>query len=339
MGATLPRFDIRPTTYTEVAEKGLHLLDEHWQEVALNKRLMVLKPDGARYLHLESLGQFFSLGAFIDDELVGYSGNFISQHIHYADLCFVNNDVLFVAKEHRASPLGLRLIRETVAEARRRGARMMLWHGKEGTPLADLLPKMDYKVQDVVYSREMAPSNFRLIDRFDVAQAAVDATASPLWGQFTTRQDTPGSPHHDTQCIVLRGPNVPHGTELTPDIAFNKIDSRDWLHNCRSLAAVTELCAKVGARLRVKDLGRVMLARLPAGASIDRHADEGNYAAYFDRFHLPLTSADGNLFTNGDESIHMKPGELWKFDHHIEHEVTNRSNTDRIHLIIDAVVE
>lgn len=339
MGATLSRFDIRPTTYTEVATKALHLFEEHWQEVALNKALMVLKPDEAKYLQLEETGAFFGLAAYDGDEIVGYSGNFIGTHMHYAGLRYCNNDVLFVAKGHRASPLGLRLIRETVAEAARRGARLMLWHGKQDTPLADLLPKMDYKVQDVIYSRELAPSNFRLFGRLDVAAALAQTMASPLWGQFTARQDTPGSPHHDTKCIVLRGPDIPHGAELTIHDVFNKIESRDWQHNCKSLPAVTKLCGDVARLMRIRDLGRVMLVDLPPGGAIDRHFDDGAYAEHYDRFHLPLVSDPGNVFTCGDEQLHMRAGEVWQFNHRINHEVANNSSTSRVHLIIDAVIE
>lgn len=339
MGATLSRFAIRPTTYSEVATKAMHLFEEHWQEVALNKTLMVLKPDVAKYQFLEKTGAFFGLAAFDGDELVGYSGNFIGQHIHYADLRYCNNDVLFVAKAHRASPLGLRLIRETVAEAQRRGARMMLWHGKQDTPLAELLPKLDYKTQDVIYSRELAASNFQLYGRLDVAEAAAQALASPLWDQFTARQDTPGSAHHDTRCIVLRGPDVPNGAQMTAEIVFNKLESRDWVHNCKSLPAVAKLCGQATQMLRYHQLGRVMLVDLPAGGKIDRHFDDGAYAEHYDRFHVPLVSDTGNVFTCGDEQLHMQPGELWQFNHRINHEVVNNSTTSRVHLIIDAVIE
>ena len=341
----MSRFTIRPTSYAEVISKALHLLTEHWEEVALNKGVMMLKPDEARYLHLEAAGQFFALAAFDDDKLVGYSGNFIGAHIHYADLTYCNNDVLFVAKEHRQSPLGLRLIRETEREAQRRGARMVLWHGKPNTPLANILPKMHYAMQDIIYSREMAPSNFKLIGRFDVTDVLADQVGgvmeprteiADLWDVFTGRQDTPGSAHHDTRCVVLRGPAA---QELTHDVVFSMIECVDAADVLADLPYVVEVCAAVCKRLRVTQLGRVMLVELKPGGHIDQHTDQGAYATHYDRFHLVLQSDPGNTFTNGDETIHMQPGELWQFNHHVEHEVTNNSNTSRIHLILDAVTE
>lgn len=335
----MSRFSIRPTTYAEVTAKALHLLTEHWEEVALNKGIMVLKPDEGRYLHLEATGNFFALAAFDGDDLVGYSGNFIGPHMHYADLTYCNNDVLFVAKQHRKSPLGLRLIRETEREAQRRGARMVLWHGKADTPLVNILPKMGYATQDIIYSRELAPSNFKFIERFDVAAALAETEIDDkrwLWDRFTARQSTAGSPHHDTRAIVLRGPDV---DTIDHDAVFNKIESRDWTPCISTLPAITELCAAVCRRLRVAQLGRVMVVDLAPGGHIDRHHDDGAYAAHYSRFHLVLQSELGNTFTNGDETIHMQPGELWQFNHRAEHEVTNSSAAPRIHLIIDAVTE
>lgn len=329
----MPRFDIRPTTYAEVTSSAGPLLIEHWAEVALNKALMVLAPDEARYLALEASGNFFSLAAFEDEELVGYSGNFIGPHMHYAGLRYANNDVLFVSKEHRNSPLGLRLIRETEAEARRRGARQVLWHGKQNTPLASLLEKMQYGVQDILYTRELAPSNFQLHGRFDVLQAWAEVVNRPEWDLFTARQDTPGSPHHDTKCILLRGPD---SMVLDHDTIFNCIESHD-LPGMRAFPEVQALCRLMLTALRVTEVGRVMLVDLHPGGHIDAHIDQGAYAAHYKRFHIALSSVEGNFFTCGGETIHMQPGELWQFNHHLEHQVSNTSAAARIHLIFDAV--
>lgn len=143
---------------TTIADKITHcstLIDEHWHESARNKHLMVLKPDVARYELLEAAGCLLGLVAYVDDEIVGYSVNVLSPHLHYADLMVAHNDVLFVAKSHRESSLGLKLIRETRRAAKARGAHLMLWHAKEATALAAILPKMGCKVQEIIYSEEL----------------------------------------------------------------------------------------------------------------------------------------------------------------------------------------
>jgi len=136
-------------------QRAAPLIEEHWQEIALNKALMVLKPDAGMYRALEEQKKLVSLGAFVGDELVGYSVNLLQHHLHYADLKVAMNDVLFVAKAHRRGSAGHRLIKWTERAVRARGARMMLWHAKPGTALEGLLPRLGYGVQDIVFSKEV----------------------------------------------------------------------------------------------------------------------------------------------------------------------------------------
>lgn len=147
---------IRLSSVAEVLGAG-SLVRDHWQEVALNKGLMALRPDVDRYEVLERAGMLFILAAVAGSEIVGYSVNIVDRHLHYSDLTVCSNDVLFVAKSARSGGLGPRLILRTEKEAKARGAQMMLWHAKP-TPeltLKDLLPKMGYGVQDILFSKEI----------------------------------------------------------------------------------------------------------------------------------------------------------------------------------------
>lgn len=135
------------------------LFREHWHEIALNKALMKLAPNWRRYYELEERGALLMLGAFAEvgdsEELVGYSVNIVIEHLHYAELVCCMNDVLFVTREHRHGRLGLRLIQATELMAQRRGAKLMLWHCKQGTTLDALMPRLGYGVQDIVYSKAL----------------------------------------------------------------------------------------------------------------------------------------------------------------------------------------
>lgn len=139
------------------------LFEDHWDEVALNKRVMKLNPHWKRYYALEEQGALLVLGLFAKltkprlETMVGYSVSFITEHMHYADLRYAQNDVLFVAKPWRNGRLGVRLILATEVAARERGAQLMLWHAKdrEDLTLKDLLPCMGYGVQDIIYSKEL----------------------------------------------------------------------------------------------------------------------------------------------------------------------------------------
>ena len=46
-------------------------------------------------------------------------------------------------------------IKGTEDHARSEGCKLMLWHAKENTALAKLLPKLKYGVQEIMYSKEI----------------------------------------------------------------------------------------------------------------------------------------------------------------------------------------
>ncbi len=174
----------------------------------------------------------------------------------------------------------------------------------------------------------------RLMTNLDVGPMLDALAAHPtLWDEITVRQDAPGSPHHDTECIWLRGPR-----EITLDSVFNELRAVDYL-SMESLAqAVYPLVAPVLRQIGSTLLGRVLIVNLKPGGRIDHHEDTGLYAKHFSRFHLVLKSKPGNAFTCEGETVHMEPGELWWFNHRGEHSVVNDSGEDRIHIIFDAQV-
>ena len=146
-------FEIREVTGIAAAIQANEALGrEHYEEIALNKALMVYAPDIERYARLEELGVLLTLGVFKGDEMVGYSVNVITPHLHYRDLMTCHNDMIFIAPAHRRGSLGVRLIKATREAVKARGVQMMLWHAKENTPLAKLLPALGCRVQDILFS-------------------------------------------------------------------------------------------------------------------------------------------------------------------------------------------
>lgn len=131
------------------------LIQEHWEESAKNKELMILKPRYDVYRDLDNKGALINLFAFVDGKVVGYSVNILSNHLHYADLSTAMNDIIFISKPYRDTPLGLRLIHETEKACKEAGVKLMLWHAKEDSALAKILPRRKCKVQDIVFSKQL----------------------------------------------------------------------------------------------------------------------------------------------------------------------------------------
>lgn len=146
---------IRRTTIAELRESAAELIRAHWDEVALSKDLMVLDPNWSKYELLEVGGGLVSVGAYVDDALVGYSVGLVTGHLHYKGLVYYQNDVLFVATDHRRSSVGLALIAASEEMAAAMGAKMACWHAKQNTALERLLEARRYAVQDIIYSRRI----------------------------------------------------------------------------------------------------------------------------------------------------------------------------------------
>lgn len=143
-------------TLFDVIEDVEPLLEQHYRELAKHQDRVKLNPDWHRYRDLEQNGAFLVFTVRRGRELVGYAGFFASRHPHYADLMLVSNDVLFLVPTLRGGTAGVRFIRFCEDQLRAIYAQQqcaLTWHAKEGTTLAAVLPRMNYGVQDIVFSK------------------------------------------------------------------------------------------------------------------------------------------------------------------------------------------
>lgn len=173
----------------------------------------------------------------------------------------------------------------------------------------------------------------RIATGLDVGPLLAALEAQPeRWREITVRQDYPGSAHHDTEAIFLRGPRAFTVADYMGDPVAYDYPAMDALAD-----VLVPLLRPLLQAMEVSELGYVLAVNLKPGGRIDEHVDEGAYAEHYARFHLVLTSEPGNTFTVGGESVHMAPGELWWFNHRAPHRVANDSAAGRIHVIFDAV--
>lgn len=81
------------------------------------------------------------------------------------------------------------------------------------------------------------------------------------------------------------------------------------------------------------------LMSLKAGQEIRRHCDmdlcfEGGCV----RLHIPIQTHPDVTFIINDQPIHFAEGECWYMNANYPHQVNNHSKTDRVHLVIDCLV-
>jgi hypothetical protein len=181
---------------------------------------------------------------------------------------------------------------------------------------------------------KLYPRNFEFVaSGLDVAPLAALLDANPAWWRdITMRQDYLGSAHAATHCIYLRGP-----AGFTFEEYFLELAALDYPRLPTALAALMPVVRPLLRAIDWRELGRILIVRLPAGAELDEHIDQGEYARHYARFHIPLvTNADCALVVAG-EPQHMAVGEAWWFNHHKPHYAYNHGETERVHLIVDAV--
>lgn len=148
---------IERVSFLESLDECISLVQEHRDELATYKAVMELNPDREHYKELEDEGRLLTLVLKDDDDkIVGYSVLVFSRSLHYKDLGIAANDVIYVRKDLRNTGCGLKLLGETEIAARDFFAGqpfMMMFHAKEDTALVDLMPKLGYKVQDIIFSK------------------------------------------------------------------------------------------------------------------------------------------------------------------------------------------
>lgn len=87
------------------------------------------------------------------------------------------------------------------------------------------------------------------------------------------------------------------------------------------------------------ELQTARFLKLAAGSAIKRHRDyELGLEDGFVRIHIPALTNDNVEFVLGDEYLKMDAGEVWYLNVNNYHSVRNAGATDRIHLVIDCVV-
>ena len=155
--------------------------------------------------------------------------------------------------------------------------------------------------------------------RFDADALAAEARALPpsAWtphptgfvGNEAVRLVTPGGLDSD----AIEGPMA----------ATESLDRCDY---------VRQIMAEIGGVW-----GRSRFMGLAPGREVPPHIDINYYWRTHLRIHIPVITNPGVLFTCGGETVHMAAGECWVFDSFLTHDVQNKGDAQRIHLVLDTV--
>lgn len=148
--------EIREIRGTDHIHEMWDLLLLHGDELNKHKHLMSqVHPDVSRYANMEDLGMIITLALYHEEKIVGYSVCAIIDNMHFANLKVGINELLFLHPEYRKGSWGVRLIKAMERAAADRGAKMILFSGRNDTTFSELMPKIGYEIEDVVFSKEL----------------------------------------------------------------------------------------------------------------------------------------------------------------------------------------
>lgn len=178
-------------------------------------------------------------------------------------------------------------------------------------------------------SRPM-PDRLRLPFRFDVAGLQADLAGM-------TAEDW--LPHFNTRNYVGEWSGVPlraiggAANRLYPDpTGLGRYEDTPLLARCPAFREVlTTLKCPIGS---------ARLLKLASGARIREHTD---YNLGFEdgevRLHVPIVTHPDVAFFLAGRRVVLLPGECWYLNVNLPHRVENPSDTDRVHLVLDCVVD
>jgi hypothetical protein len=173
------------------------------------------------------------------------------------------------------------------------------------------------------------PSTVRLSTGFDIARLKADVLqfATEEWQPHFNRSVYEG----DWSGIALRvSPGAGNPLYPDPNAQLPYVDAPAMAR----MQYIPEVLSTLHCEVR-----STRLLKLAAGSSIKHHRDyklgltDGEV-----RLHVPVLTNDQVSFYMDDARVPMKAGELWFLDFNHYHRVDNHSQEERVHLVIDCMV-
>jgi hypothetical protein len=139
----------------EIREPISKLLAQHYEELTLDRDVMVLAPDWDQYQRLLDQKELAVLAAYFGGQLVGYSVFFIYNNIHYKNNIMAKNDVLFLSRPYRRGRMGINLIKRSEQHLRELGVSKILWHVKCHSDFRPILHRLGYVDEDIMVGKAL----------------------------------------------------------------------------------------------------------------------------------------------------------------------------------------
>lgn len=140
-------------SFVGIQEEIEPLLDDHWEEIALNKDTIKLNPDWKKYALLDAHNMLRVFTARDDGKLIGYFVVIVETALHYSDHVFAHNDIIFLAKEYRRGMTGVKLIKYAEKCLAQEGVKQLFINTKRHQPFDPILERLKFNEVEKVYAK------------------------------------------------------------------------------------------------------------------------------------------------------------------------------------------
>jgi hypothetical protein len=152
--------------------------------------------------------------------------------------------------------------------------------------------------------------------------------------KYDYRRTFPNSPHAQMNDIWVRYNDIRPFEEKGSLVGFEAEHDSIWYPVLDKIPSVKKIVFDLMHIVDGERLGGILITKLPAGGHIARHTDAGWHAQYYDKFYVPILNHKGSVFGFDDGIIEPELGEAWWFDNSNPHWVDNKSDCDRIAMIV-----
>lgn len=131
------------------------ILDTHYEELALNKDRVPLRPQWHVYRQREESGQLVYVTLRSAGELIGYIIMFVAPGLHYDTCLTAHMDILFVRPDRRdAAAKGVLLMLDVLeAELKRRGVQRWFMGTKLHKDIGAIFKRRKFEAVEMTYSK------------------------------------------------------------------------------------------------------------------------------------------------------------------------------------------
>jgi hypothetical protein len=136
-------------------QEAMDLFQKHYEEIAERTDVIVLDPDLKRYNNLYSQNMLEIHTIRDDNKLVGYSLWFVMNHIHYKNSLTANSDVLYISPDYRKGMLGVKFIKWSLEEIKKRNPQRIMFHVKPFMDYSPILERLGANYFEKTYSMVM----------------------------------------------------------------------------------------------------------------------------------------------------------------------------------------